>query len=83
MLLDYEMPIVDGQQVLEMLKAEMDFNSVPIMFLTNRGDKETKDKVMALKPEGYLLKSMEPFLIIKAVDDFFERLKGITYMENA
>jgi DNA-binding NarL/FixJ family response regulator len=33
-------------------------------------------QVMALKPEGYLLKTMEPARIIAEVDAFFERQKA-------
>lgn len=78
-LLDYEMPIIDGSQVLEMIRSEEDFRDIPVIFLTSKGDKESVLKVMALKPEGYLLKTLPPKDIIKAVDDFFERqkVKGI------
>lgn len=76
-LLDYEMPIVDGKQVLEMIRAEMDFQSVPVIFLTSKNDKESVSSVLALKPEGYLLKTMKPAEIVEAVDNFFERRKHI------
>lgn len=75
-LLDYEMPVVDGKQVLEMIRTETEFNDIPVIFLTSKGDKESVMKVMALKPEGYLLKTMEPAKIIQAVDDFFEKQKA-------
>lgn len=74
-LLDYEMPIVDGKQVLEMIRSEHDFADIPVMMLTNKGDKATIMQVMALKPQGYLLKSMEPSQIVKAIDNFFEEIK--------
>lgn len=74
-LLDYEMPIVDGKQVLEMIRSEHEFADIPVIFLTNKGDKETIMQVMSLKPQGYLLKSMEPAQIIKAIDNFFEEIK--------
>jgi len=74
-LLDYEMPVVDGSQVLEMMKTEQDFCDIPVIFLTSKGDKETVMKVMALKPDGYLLKTLPPADIIKAIDDFFEKQK--------
>lgn len=76
-LLDYEMPIVDGKQVLEMIRSESEFCDVPVIFLTSKGDKESVMQVMALKPDGYLLKTMSPDQIKKSVDDFFERRKGI------
>lgn len=74
-LLDYEMPVCDGRQVLEMIRSEAEFSDVPVIFLTNKNDKESVMKVSALKPEGYLLKTMEPAQIVKAIDDFFEKKK--------
>ncbi len=72
-LLDYEMPVVDGSQVLEMIRTETDFCDVPVIFLTSKNDKESIMKVMELKPEGYLLKSMEPKLIMQEIDDFLKK----------
>lgn len=74
-LLDYEMPICDGRQVLEMIRAESDFSDVPVIFLTSKNDKESVMKVSALKPDGYLLKTMEPQQIVQAIDDFFAKKK--------
>lgn len=74
-LLDYEMPVIDGRQVLEMIRTETEFCDVPVIFLTSKNDKASILKVMELKPEGYLLKSMEPKLIMKEIDDFFEKRK--------
>lgn len=75
-LLDYEMPIVDGRQVLGMIRAEKEFADMPVIFLTSKDDKESVLQVMSLKPDGYLLKTLEPAKIIQAVDDFFEKQKG-------
>ncbi len=75
-LLDYEMPVVDGKQVLEMIRSEVDFADIPVIFLTSKNDKESVANVVRLKPEGYLLKSMKPEEIVKYVDDFFIRQKG-------
>ena len=74
-LLDYEMPVVDGRQVLEMIRTEMDFRDVPVIFLTSKNDRESILKVMELKPEGYLLKTMEPEKIVEEVDKFFTKQK--------
>ncbi len=76
-LLDYEMPVCDGKQVLEMIRTETEFADIPVIFLTSKGDKESVLEVMALKPEGYLLKTMPPADIIHAVDEFFERKKAL------
>ncbi len=74
-LLDYEMPVIDGSQVLEMIRTETEFCDIPVIFLTGKNDKESIMKVLELKPEGYLLKSMEPQKIIQEIDNFFEQQK--------
>lgn len=76
-LLDYEMPVVDGSQVLEMIRTETEFSDIPVIFLTSKNDKESILKVMALKPEGYLLKTMEPVKIVQEIDNFFEKRKRL------
>lgn len=75
-LLDYEMPVVDGKQVLEMMRTEAEFSTIPVIFLTGKSDRESVLKVMELKPEGYLLKTMPPAEIVKNIDEFFEKRKG-------
>lgn len=75
-LLDYEMPVCSGPQMLEMIRAELRTSSIPVMFLTGKGDKESVKKVLALKPEGYMLKTMPPEQIIGTIDAFFEAKKG-------
>lgn len=72
-LLDYEMPVVDGKQVLAMIRSENEFSDIPVIFLTSKGDKESVMQVMSLKPDGYLLKTMEPAQIIQSVNEFFEK----------
>ncbi|MCR4591266.1 MAG: response regulator [Lachnospiraceae bacterium] len=56
-LLDYEMPVVDGPQVLQMLRQEPATAKIPVVFLTGVGTKEAVGRVMELKPDGYILKS--------------------------
>ncbi|MBE5906797.1 MAG: response regulator [Lachnospiraceae bacterium] len=70
-LLDYEMPVTSGPQVLEMLRSEPDTRDIPVMFLTGKDDKESVVKVLSLKPEGYLLKSIEKDKLIKELGKFF------------
>ncbi len=56
-LLDYDMPVVDGPQVLQMLRQENATRDIPVVFLTGVGTKEGVERVMALRPAGYILKS--------------------------
>ena len=70
-LLDYAMPIVDGSQIMQMLREDPEFHHIPIIFLTGKNDAETVKNVMSLKPDGYLLKSMNPQKLHAAIDGFF------------
>ncbi len=76
-LLDYEMPVCDGSQVLGMIRSEKEFADIPVIFLTSKVDKESVSKVIALKPEGYLSKSMPPETVKKEVDHFFEKKRRV------
>ena len=72
-LLDYEMPVCDGRQTLEMLRSEKSFAEIPVIFLTGQGDPEVVRKLLSLKPAGYLLKHLKTSDIKKKIDSFFEK----------
>lgn len=71
-LLDYEMPVVNGKQVMEMIHSEPEFANIPIIFLTGTTDRDTVLSIMKLKPAGYLLKKTTPSEIMAALDEFFK-----------
>lgn len=75
-LLDYEMPITTGPQVLEMLRSDPDMEKIPVMFLTGKGDKESVMKVLSLKPAGYLLKTVEKKELRDTLANFFASEAG-------
>ncbi|MCR5279431.1 MAG: response regulator [Lachnospiraceae bacterium] len=75
-LLDHEMPVTSGPQVLEMLRSDSETSSIPVMFLTGKSDKESVMAVVALHPEGYFLKSIQK-------DDLLEELKKFFILQNA
>ena len=72
-LLDYEMPICDGSVVLEMMRSEEEFADIPVYFLTGNVSKESVQKVIPLKPMGYLVKTLKPEEIKKNIDDYFKK----------
>ncbi len=72
-LLDYEMPVVDGPKVLEMLRSHSDTSSIPVMFLTGIGTKESIARVMAFKPQGYILKSTTREDLLLTLSNFFNK----------
>ena len=70
-LLDHEMPVTSGPQVLEMLRNDAETSSIPVMFLTGKGDKESVMAVVALKPEGYFLKNIQKDELLQKLDEYF------------
>ena len=72
-LLDYEMPVTSGPKVLEMLRSEPKTAQIPVIFLTGKGDRDSVMQVLALKPEGYILKSSGRDKLVESVGTFFTK----------
>ena len=70
-LLDYEMPVMNGPEVLKAMREHSKLKNTPVIFLTAKDDKESVMKVVSLKPAKYLLKSMPKEKLIGAIDEFF------------
>ena len=77
-LLDYEMPVTPGTQILEMMKSEVTTKDIPVIFLTGKGDKESVMKAVSLKPNGYLLKTMPKAQILDEIRNFLVGRKNDT-----
>ena len=58
-LLDYEMPTENGPAVLEKIRANEKLKDLPVVFLTGVTEKNKIREVLALKPQGYLLKPVD------------------------
>ncbi|WP_408071323.1 response regulator [Butyrivibrio sp. JL13D10] len=72
-LLDYDMPVVDGPTILEMLKSFPATSNIPVMFLTGKGDRASIKRVVDLKPAGYILKTTNKAELLKTLNDFFDK----------
>ena len=58
-LLDYEMPTENGAAVLEKIRANEKTRDLSVVFLTGVTEKNKIRDVLALKPQGYLLKPVD------------------------
>ena len=58
-LLDYEMPEMNGKQVLEKIQEDEELQDIPVVFLTSMDSKEIVMSLLALNPAGYLLKPVD------------------------
>ncbi len=56
-LLDILLPKMDGFQVLETLKKDPEVKSIPVILLTNLGQKDDVDKGLQMGAADYLIKA--------------------------
>lgn len=70
-LLDFNLPELDGMGVLKELKNNPRTNKIPVIFLTNISDEENIKKVLAEGAQDYLIKSHNlPDEVIKKIKLF-------------
>ncbi len=74
-LLDYEMPMVDGPKVLQMLRQDPVTANIPTVFLTGNSTKEAVSRVMELKPDGYILKTTTKTELLNYLNNEFKKRK--------
>lgn len=55
-LLDYEMPYTNGVEVLQRLRSDVTTKNIPVIFFTGTAEREMVSKLVAERPDGYLLK---------------------------
>ena len=72
-LLDIEMPDMDGFETLRKLKADKRCETVPVIFLTSQSDAGSVKAVLDLKPQGYILKTTPSEIILDKIEDFFRK----------
>ncbi|MBQ4225545.1 MAG: response regulator [Oscillospiraceae bacterium] len=55
-LLDYEMPEMNGLQTLEAIRGKAGYSDIPVVFMTGANTPEVLDSINAAKTAGYLMK---------------------------
>ena len=68
-LLDYEMPMLNGPETLQRIRQKPDFKNTPVIFLTGVNDRSQIAAALALRPAGYLLKPVEQNKLLMTILD--------------
>ncbi len=68
-LLDYEMPEMNGKMVLEKIQAEEDLKDIPVVFLTSVDTREIVIELLSLKPAGYILKPVDSQMLLDRLEE--------------
>ncbi len=71
-LLDYEMPEMNGTQVFGVLRSNPETANIPVMFLTAKGDSGSISQIENLKPEGHMQKTLPLREIKEVIQKFFD-----------
>jgi len=67
-LLDIQLPDVDGVTILETIRATPDWENVPVIMLTAVADQDKIRKVRALTVQDYVLKPFRRETLLRSVD---------------
>jgi putative two-component system response regulator len=68
-LLDIEMPEMNGYEALEKLKAEKKTREIPVIFLTSRSDPGSELEGLNLGATDYISKPFSPPLLLKRIEN--------------
>lgn len=68
-LLDYEMPEINGKDLYMKLKADETYKDIPIVFLTSAADADIVQQLLALRPSGYILKPVNAINLMSVIED--------------
>ena len=72
-LLDIMLPVMNGYQVLEHLKADQVLSRIPVIITTALDESDGKAKCMELGAEDYLTKPFNPVILKSRIADCLER----------
>lgn len=68
-LLDYEMPMMNGPETLQKIRMKPGFKDTPVIFLTGVNDRSQISAALALRPAGYLLKPVNQSKLLMTILD--------------
>lgn len=70
-LLDYEMPEMNGCELMKSIRTSFPSQKIPIIFLTGKNDREHVFHVLEYRPDGYLLKTSQKENLLDVIQRFF------------
>ena len=70
-LLDIEMPVMNGIKTLEHIREEKKFMKIPVMFLTADASEDTVMKAGRIGVAGYVKKPYDPQELLERIEKIF------------
>jgi type II secretory ATPase GspE/PulE/Tfp pilus assembly ATPase PilB-like protein/ActR/RegA family two-component response regulator len=74
MLVDLQMPDMDGFQVVEMMRSDPRLTAIPVIVLTSETSSEVETRVLEMGADDYVMKPFEPEVLLSRVRAAFRRM---------
>ncbi len=75
-LMDVQMPVLDGLEATRLIRKEARWNSLPIVAMTAHAMNGDKERCLEAGMNGYISKPVHPSLLLSTVDDFILQRTG-------
>jgi two-component system, chemotaxis family, chemotaxis protein CheY len=75
-LLDINMPVMNGIQFMEKLHAERLYRHIPIIVISTEGREEDTLRALKLGAVGYVVKPFKPHLLHELIEKIINKKKG-------
>ena len=72
-LLDIDMPEVDGYKMLEIIKQNIELRFIPVIFLTSNNDRDYVIKAVKYGADDYVVKPIEKEVLINKIETLLSR----------
>lgn len=82
-LLDVYMPEMDGFEVCKMIKSNIEFNNIPIIFLTSSNDEESIKKGFELGAQDYVIKPFNISELLARVNTHIKLKQQTEFLKEA
>jgi len=71
-LLDIEMPVMDGYAVIKKLKQEKETKDIPVIFLTSHADPGNELDGLSMGAIDYVTKPFSPLLLVQRIENHLQ-----------
>ena len=71
-ILDWNMPVMDGIDVLKKIKSSNDYSHIPVLMATSDGIKEDVIEALRAGATSYLVKPFDPSVLSERINEIIE-----------
>ncbi len=71
-ILDYRMPILNGDEVCKQIKTDADLKHIPVILMTASTQEALEESILSIGADAFILKPFDP-------DDLLEKIKKLIH----